>query len=236
MQKDFMNRTGWLGIGAVGILLLASACGGDAQLFNTAFLNTILGGQLPLTPGPGAAFVFVRVVNDTTQVAEFIVTTERPVLVQDSDGNFIVDSQGNFLTDTKPERKTVRLITAVNGLGAQLGVVFPCNVTPVTVIGLGENLLPTDAAIFLGGEGSGGVGGFGVSVGDLNPLRMDAGNFNCGDTVIFRAFRNSGVPGGVALQVFLLPGSEQPDIFTGPDTFVNLANFLESQTSVVEGP
>lgn len=231
-----MNRTGRLGIGAVGLLLLASACGDNTLLFNRAFLNTLTGGQIPRTPGPGAAFVLVRVVNQTGQVVEFIVTTERPVLLQDSEGNFIVDPQGNFLTEAQPERQTVRLITAADGLGADLGVVFPCGETPVTVIGLGENLSPTDAAIFVGGEGPGGVGGFGVSVGGLNPLRWDVGNFTCGDTVIFRAFQNVGVPGGIALQSFLLPGSEQPSIFNGPDTFVNLEQLFETQVSDEEGP
>jgi len=67
-------------------------------------------------------------------------------------------------------------------------------------------------------------------------LQLAVGNFNCGDTIIFRAFLSIGVAGGVGLQVFLLPGSEQPDIFTGPDTIVSLANVLESETPVDEGP
>jgi len=68
----------------------------------------------------------------------------------------------------------------------------------------------------------------------MESLLISEGNFNCGDTIIFNAFRSSGVAGGVALNAFLLPGSEQPSIFSGPDTFVNYQQFLESQ--VQEGP
>ena len=186
-----------------------------------------------MTPGPGAAFVLVRVVNETNQVVEFIVTIEREVLVVDEQGDFQQDDQGDFIT--RPERETVRLTTDATGLATELGVLFPCGESPVTAVGLGENLLPTDAAIFVGGEGAGGATGFGVSAGNLNPLLLDVGNFNCGDTVIFRAFVSSGVAGGVALQSFLLPGSEQPSIFNGPDTFVNLEQFLESQVREDEG-
>lgn len=248
-----------IGCGALGVLTLAAACGSSASFFNPAFINaisggeapgttgsggvsffnpalinTLSGGQVPVTPGPEAAFVLVRVINVTNQVVEFIVTIERDVLVVDDAGNYQQDDQGNFIT--RPERETVRLITNATGQGTELGVLFPCGVSPVTMVGLGEGLLPTDAAIFVGGGGTGGVSGFGVAAGNLNPLQLAVGDFNCGDTVIFQAFVQSGVPGGVALQVFLLPGSEQPSIFRGPDTFVNLANFLESQTPVNEGP
>jgi hypothetical protein len=75
-----------------------------------------------------------------------------------------------------------------------------------------------------------------VPAGDLNPLLLEVGNFNCGDTIIFRAFVSTGAVGGVALQSFLLPGSEQPSIFRGPNTFVNLEQFLESQVREDEGP
>ncbi len=75
----------------------------------------------------------------------------------------------------------------------------------------------------------GGAAGFGVSAANLNPLQLFAGNFNCGDTIIFRAFRSTGLAGGVSLQSFLLPGSEQPSVFGGPSTFLNYAELLESQ-------
>ncbi len=213
---------------AVGLLAAAGACEGTASFFNPAFINTISGGQVPVTPGPGAAFVLVRVLNETAQTVQFIVTIEREVLVRDADGNFQVDEDGNFITT--PVRRTIPLDTNPTGLATDVGVLFPCEESPVTIIGLGEDLLPTDAAVFVGGEGAGGAAGFGVPAGDLDPLRLDVGNFNCGDTVIFQAFQSTGVAGGVGLQSYLLPGAEQPSIFRGPDTFVNLAQFLQSQT------
>ena len=216
---------------AVTATLLIPACG--ASFFNPAFVNATSGGQFPVTPGPGAAFVFVRTRNETTQNVQFIVTIEREVLVVDENGNFQIDeSTQQFIT--RPERETVRLNTGATGQSTDVGVLFPCGQSPVTKVGLGENLLPGDAAVFVGGGGAGGATGFGVTANNLNPLLISEGNFNCGDTIIFNAFRSSGVAGGVALNAFLLPGSEQPSIFSGPDTFVNYQQFLESQ--VQEGP
>lgn len=210
---------------ALGGLIPLGGCG---DLFNPAFLNSVAGGVVPVTPGPNAAFVMVRGRNDTAQNVEFIVTIEREVLVTDDGGNFQIDDQGNFVT--RPERETVRLQTAAAGLANELGVLFPCGESPVTVVGLGANLLPTDAAAFVGGAGAGGGVGFGITGENLNPLSLNLGNFNCGDTIIYRAFSNPTVPGGVSLASFLLPGSEQPNSFSGPDTFANLQDFLESQS------
>lgn len=214
-------------VAVAGLSLTGAACGGAG--LNSAFINTFYGGEIPVTPGPGAAFVLVRAVNETNQNVEFIVTIEREVLVRDTEGQFQVDDEGNFVT--VPERQTMRVNTSATGLATETGVLFPCGESPVTIVGLGENLLPTDAAIFVGGGGAGGVTGFGVPASTLNPLRLDTGNFNCGDTVIFRAFTSVGVAGGVALQTLLLPGSEQPSEFNGPDTFVNLEEFLATQQS-----
>jgi len=234
MRTRAVATTVLIGCGALGLLALAAACDSSATFLNPAFLNELYGGQVPVTPGPGAAFVLVRATNETDQAVEFIVTIEREVLVEDENGDFQQDDQGNFVT--RPQRESLSLGTSTAAQASQAGVLFPCNESPVTIVGLGENLLPTDAAIFVGGEGAGGAAGFGVPVGGLDPLQLAVGNFNCGDTIIYRAFVSTGVVGGVALQVFLLPGSEQPDIFTGPNTFVNLANYLESQVPVDEGP
>jgi len=209
----------------LGGLIQWAGCG--AGIFNPAFLNTVAGGQFPVTPGPGADFVMVRALNETGQNVEFIVTIERDELVLDEEGNFQVDDQGNFVTRTA--RETVRLQTGLAGNASELGVLFPCDVSPVTLVGLGEELLPSDAAVFVDGDGPGGAPGFGVTAANLNPLSLDAENFSCGDTITFRAFQSIGVPGGIALQSFLLPGESQPSIFTGPNTFVNYQTFLESQ-------
>jgi hypothetical protein len=168
----------------------------------------------------------VRCLNQTGQPVEFIVTIEREVLVVDDDGNPEVDDDGNFIT--RPVRRTVRIATAATGLANEIGVLFACGRSPVTIVGLGENLLPTDSAAFVNAE-AGGSAGFGVAAGELNPLRWDAGNFDCGDTIIFRAFLSNSVAGGVALQSFLLPGDNQPSEFTGPNTFVNTQEIYESE-------
>ncbi len=212
---------------ALLVLGMAPSGCGNAGILNPALINTFVGGVVPLTPGPTAAFVFVRCVNETDQPVEFIVTIQRNVLVTDDEGNFEVDELGQFVT--RPERETVRLTTLPNGQARELGVLFACGESPVTHVGLGENLLPTDAAVFVGGLGVAGAEGFGVPADDLNPLQLFEGNFNCGDTIIFRAFRSTGLAGGVSLQSFLLPGSEQPSVFSGPSTFVNYAALLESQ-------
>jgi len=234
MRTRAVATTVLIGCGALGLLTLAAACGSTATFLNPAFLNALYGGQVPVTPGPGAAFVLVRALNETDQAVEFIVTIEREVLVKDANGDYQQDDQGNFIT--QPQRESLSLNTSAASQASQAGVLFPCVESPVTIVGLGEDLLPTDAAVFVGGEGAGGAAGFGVPAGNLNPLLWATGNFNCGDTIIYRAFVSTGVVGGIGLQVYLLPGSEQPDIFTGPNTFVNLMNYLETQVPVDEGP
>lgn len=224
MQKYWSKRMTYAACAAGIVIAAVLGCGG---IFNPAFVNTVSGGQFPITPGPGADFVMVRGVNETGQNVEFIVTIERDELVLDDDGNFQVDDSGNFIT--RSVRETVGLQTGAIGNATESGTLFACDVSPVTIVGLGEELLPTDAAIFVGGAGAGGQAGFGVSAPSLNPLSLDAGNFACGDTIIFRAFQSLGVPGGIAIQAFLLEGSSQPSVFAGPDTFVNYQAFLESQ-------
>lgn len=206
---------------------MAGGCGGNVSFFNPAFINTLTGEYFPLTPGPSAAFVLVRAVNETEEVIEFIVTIDRDVSDTDDLGNPLIDSSGNFLTHS--ERETVRLTTFPEGRTHEVGVLFPCRESRLTRVGLGENLLPTDAAVFVGGQGPLGAPGFGVPAADLNPLSLEAGNFMCGDTIIFRAFPSTGVTGGVKVQSFLLPYTEQPSVFRGPDTFQNMEEFLETQ-------
>lgn len=226
-----MRNHSYVTIGLTMLLaaaLVTPGCGNSGtSVFNPAFINAVFGGYTPVTPGPGAAFVFVRAVNSTSEVVEFIVTIEREKAVKGEDGSYQVDEDGEFITEK--ERETVRLSTFPNGQAAELGVLFPCGESPVKLVGLGENLLPTDSAVTVGGEGPAGTGGFGVTAEALNPLSLDAGNFNCGDTIIFRAFQSRGQPGGIGLESLLLPGSEQPSEFPGADTFVNYETFLESQ-------
>ena len=211
--------------------LFVVGCSSTANIFNPTFVNLTSGGVFPLTPGPGADFVLVRVVNETNSNAEFIVTIEREVFQRDEDGNVILDEFGNPLTLSV--RETKRLNTLVAAPGNEMGVLFPCSDSPINLIGLGENLLPNDAAVFIGGGGAGFGGGSGVSVGDFQPLSrlVNPPNFVCGDTVIFRAILSSRSVGTVKLESWVLPGFEQPDQFAGLNTFVNYQSFLESQLS-----
>lgn len=206
------------------LALLASGCG--TGVFNPAFVNTVSGGQFPVTPGPSAAFVLVRALNETGTPVEFFVTIERERLRLDDEGNFVFDDQGNFATD--PARETVRVLTGATGLSADMGVLFPCGTEPVTLVGLGANLLPTDRHIAVGGGGAGGATGVGITVENLNPLSLASSNFNCGDTIIYRAFRSTGTPGGVLVSTFLLPGSEQPFDFSGPSTFLEFQDLQDT--------
>ncbi len=220
------NKLAFVVIASMSAVVSAGGCG-LAGVFNPAFVNTVSGGVVPVTPGPGANFVLVRVVNATNQTLEFIVTIEREVFVLDANGNPQRDQDGFFITST--DRETVRLNTSGTGNATEMGILFPCDVSPVTKVGLGEDLLPTDAAVFVGGSGAAGATGFGVPAGNLNPLDLFTGNFNCGDTVVFRAFVQTGTAGGIGLQSFLLPGFEQPSVFSGPNTFVNYERFLQTQ-------
>ncbi len=237
MKKKVIEIWGWLsgpvlGLGAV----ISPGCRSDVTVLNPAFVNTVQGGVYPYTPGPNTDFVLVRVLNETGQTVEFVVTVERQVGAVDEMGEPVFDDRNNNgVRDegeglvTRPERGTTRLTTAPAGRAVDLGVLFPCGLSPVTLVGLGENLLPTDVAAFVGGGGAGEEAGFGVSAAGLNPLSLAEGNFECGDTIIFRAYQSSAMAGGVALESLLLPESEQESEFSGADTFVNYEQFLESQ-------
>lgn len=215
-------------LGGILIVTAVSAgCGGGLAFLNPAFVNSRVGGVVPQTPGPSADFVLVRVVNSTGLSLEFIVTIDRDIVDIDDEGNPIRDEDGNLVT--VPARQSVSLLTSETGDAAESGVLFECANSRITRVGLGENLLPTDAAVFANSGGAGGQQGFGVPAGDLNPLELDVGNFNCGDTITFRAITQVGQPGGIGLESFLLPGFEQPSDFTGPSTFVNYQQFLETQ-------
>lgn len=212
---------------AAPLALCASLFLGGCGIFDPSFINTFTGGVFPRTPGPNAAFVLVLGDNDTNRTVEFIVTIERDVLDLDDTGAVQIDENGQFLTE--PVRQTVRLCTPPGGGAQSLGTLFACGESPVTLVGLGEDLLPTDRHILVGGDCGTLVPGSGITVPNLNPLEISVGNFNCGDTIIFQALLDSTVAGGISVRVLLLPGSEQPDAFSGPNTFANLTDFLNAQ-------
>jgi hypothetical protein len=196
-------------------------CSNNARLFSDSFRNFTAGDVVPQTPGPASNFVLVRLVNATRNGIEFVVTAETQFLTTDEDG----------IQVTRAESETVRLRTFPVATASEVGGLFDC---PVTRIGLGEDLnnpfsdpglfvIPADAGVI-----GGGVQGFGVPS-NINPLSSPAGNFDCGDTVVFRVIENQGAVGNLSVQAFVVDWEGQNDAFLGPHTFNNARNFLEAQ-------
>jgi hypothetical protein len=225
-QVGTRYKNAGMAAGVVGFALITIGCNTNTiDLFNPAFISTTSGGYVPLTPGPEADFVMVRCLNETGQNATFIVAIEREIVVER-------DVETGAVT-VETELESVQLRTGAQSPANELGALFPCSESAINRVGLGRNLSPTDTAVIVGGGTVGQASGIGISAATLNPLnRVPAqgpSNFNCGDTVIFRAITDNSVSGRVRLESFLLPGFEQPSEFAGPNTFVNYQNFLESQ-------
>ncbi len=200
-------------------LVLAWGCSQNASLFSDTFRNFTAGDVVPLTPGANSGLVMVRLVNDTTQAVEFVVTAERQILVVDDEGNPVIES-----TD-----ETVRLPTFPLETANEIGALFDC---PVTRIGLGENIDQpfSEPGLFVqpADEATEVSQGFGVPS-KMLPLDSRAGNFGCGDTIVIRAIESQGEVGSLKVQSFILPSSTQPTEFLGPHTFNNVRIFLEQQ-------
>lgn len=229
LEKDVLrnkNRLLRRRITVIATALLIGGCTGVSGFFSPQFTNTFIGGVFPVTPGPVAPFILVRVLNETGQTAEFVVTHEQRVIERDEDGNFLFDDSGNPITSIV--RKTSRLTTFPISPANDVGILLDCSQFPITRIGLGESLSSTDSAVFIAGGGPAGTTGFGITAGDLNPLLLEEGNFNCGDTVIFQAFQSVNAAGGVGLLSFVLPDAGQPGVFGGPSTFENFQAVQES--------
>ncbi|MFQ5489215.1 MAG: hypothetical protein ACE5GE_00725 [Phycisphaerae bacterium] len=207
-------------VGLVGLLAICGAgCNPNATLFSDTFRNFTSGDVVPLTPGPASELVMVRLINETNDAVEFVVTAERQVLVVDDQGVPVIQS-----TD-----ETVRLLTLPVATANEVGALFDC---PVTRIGLGEDIdRPfTDSGLFVldAAAISGVQQGFGVPS-NLLPLDSRSGNFGCGDTVVIRAILSQGDVGNLKVQSFVLPFASQPTEFVGPHTFNNVRLFLEEQ-------
>ncbi len=225
----YKSGVGSLVMVVIGAGLTASlSCGDNLTLLNPSFLNFLEGGQVPITPGPNAAFVLVRVVNQTRgQAISFVVTAEIARAARDDEGQLQRDENGAVVTELVME--THRVQTFPVGNASEAGVLFSCaaGAQAVERVGLGENLLPSDRGVFLN-SAAGGVAGLGVQAG-VNALNRTDGDFRCGDTVTFEVIDTIGVPGNVKVRSFLLQGELQPNQFAGPDTFRNFAQFLQTQ-------
>jgi hypothetical protein len=172
-----VNHPGLIVLGAV--LALAVGCSTNATLFSDTFQNFLAGNVVPLTPGEPSQLILVRLVNETPDAIEFVVTAEKQVEITDEEGNRVIQTSD----------ETVRLRTFPFEAVSEVGALFDC---PVTRIGLGEDIdRPfTDAGLFI-------LEGFtevddielavttGVGVpSNLQPLNSVEGNFGCGDTII----------------------------------------------------
>ena len=196
-------------------LSIGVGCGQNATLLNPAFVNFAVGGIVPLAPTSASGFVLVRVVNNTAANIRFVVTAERSVEVTDENGVVTVELQ----------KETRRIQTFPVQLANDVGILFDC---PVDRVGLGEEIdFPaTEPALFVGAI-PGQSEGFGVP-GNVNPLDAGAGNFVCGDTLIFQAFVSAGTVGNVSVDTFRIQGAEQAD--TGINTFVNARSAIDQLT------
>jgi len=199
-----------------------AGCGDNVTLFNPSFINTTRGGVVPLVPKPESQFILVQCINRTPNPVQFILTIEREdVTDSGGDGEPLIPQlvSETRLLDTFPE-----------GLNNSTGILFNC---PVVRVGLGENLnFPDDfPGLLIGQPGTDVIiQGFGVP-GGVNPLDSRAGNFQCGDTLIFEVITSTGVPGNVSVGTFLLAADTQPVDYSGPDTFVNARELLETARS-----
>lgn len=233
MTRRYARRLLGLAIASGSCALLS--CGTlNGFLFNSTFVNYQQGGVFPLTPGPSANFVLVRAVNSTDQIIRFSVTAQRRQPLRDDSGNVIRNPDGTLQTEDVLDNR--ELITIPPGKSSELGTLYACSESAIVRIGLGENLESSDSAAFVLDPAAfnpldplGVSPGFGVLPDGLFPLNLFDGDFNCGDTVVFRASADNSRAGGVRLESFVLPGSEQPTRFQGPSTFANYEAFLESQ-------
>ncbi|MBN1511320.1 MAG: hypothetical protein JXB13_04845 [Phycisphaerae bacterium] len=193
-----------------------AGCGENATFLNSSFINYTQGGVIPLAPGQASGFNLIRLVNQTDNPIQFIVTVERYVIVE----------EGGEET-AQVQTQTYQLDTYPNGLTNEVGLLVDCGSVR---IGLGENLnFPEDEpGLFIGVDAGTDeiITGFGVPA-RVNPLDARAGNYSCGDTLIFQATTQVGVPGNIAVKSYVLLGATQPTEYSGPDTFNNARSLLD---------
>lgn len=211
----------------LGTMVLAPTvvvgCGSNVSFLNPSFVNTVQGGVVPLTPLPESQFILVQCVNRTQNPIQFILTIEREETVSGD----TVDGTDGEVAPPQLVAETRFLDTFPEGQNSTIGILFEC---PVVRVGLGANLnFPEDdPGLFIGQPGDVAIiQGFGVP-GRVNPLDARAGNFECGDTLIFEVITSTGIPGNVSVGTYVLPWDTQPTEYSGPNTFVNTRQLLDS--------
>ncbi len=203
-----------------GMILVVTAGGcGDPTLLNPAFVNATQGTLFPVAPTPENGLVLIRGVNTTTESVSFLVTIERSTVVSDDVGG-----------GASAYSETTELFTTPGAQSNEAGALFECTPSnPIARIGLGENLNrpATEPGLFVGGANDI-IQGFGVPP-NINPLSQEQNDFQCGDTIIFRALESNNAPGGFKVEAFVIPFETQGE--TVRDTFGVASDFLGERPS-----
>ena len=95
-----MYKPGFGSLFAAVLIASVVGCGENVSFLNPTFLNTLEGGQFPISPGPGADFVLVRVKNSTINTPiSFTVTAEITRAARDENGDIQLNEFGDVVTE-----------------------------------------------------------------------------------------------------------------------------------------
>ena len=109
------------------------SCSSEATLFNQSFISQIVGGIVPIAPGPDVGYVEVLVINNTNQSIEWVVTAETEQVIVRLDG---VGGVLGFDPPRTLEPQTVDLLTDVNA--PTLAIVFDTSPVEFPPVGPGK--------------------------------------------------------------------------------------------------
>ncbi len=109
------------------------SCSSEATLFNQSFISQIVGGLVPIAPGPDVGYVEVLVINNTLQSIEWVVTAETEQIIVRLDG---VGGVLGFDPPRTLEPETVDLLTDIGA--PTLAIVFDTSPVEFPTVGPGE--------------------------------------------------------------------------------------------------
>ncbi len=109
------------------------SCSPEATLFNQSFINQIVGGIVPIAPGPDVGYVEVLVINNTDQSVEWVVTAESEEIIARLDR---VGGVVGFDPPRRLEPETVDLLTDI--VTPTLAIVFDTSPVEFPPVGPGE--------------------------------------------------------------------------------------------------
>ena len=109
------------------------SCSSEATLFNQSFISQIVGGLVPIAPGPDVGYVEVLVINNTAQSVEWVVTAETEQIIARLDG---LGTVLGFDPARTLEPETVELLTDINA--PTLAIVFSTSPVEFPPVGPGE--------------------------------------------------------------------------------------------------